>query len=325
GVSAATVKNQAADGSAAKSKLDTDVGAGTVETTGGSQSKVNSRLSGTEKNNLVVGKLPNGNNNSADNISESTVRKWAGESGADKTAGKSLSVLTDKKTSVLTDDDALGETALWVGVSGTGRPEDNATKGARAGDDLKDFAGVVLGDSDIKNAEVSITSSGQLQGAGGGQVTPDGIGAETPTTVQPKINQAQINAETNAAAYTEGWSEQGATNDSGWRASADTTRIDAGKVWAGSSLTIGNLDGVSDFFRATPTEVGLWRYLAGQHRLYTSLVQHIVGEAESGVLTEINGPGGTPIYFKDQPKIILSLKDAPLYKADYAGQDQHIR
>lgn len=46
-------------------------------------------------------------NKTADNISESVTRKWAGESGADVTSGKSLSVLTNRTMSNITDAGSL--------------------------------------------------------------------------------------------------------------------------------------------------------------------------------------------------------------------------
>lgn len=46
-----------------------------------------------------------------------------------------------------------------------------ATVGATAGTDLKDSAAVVLGDADIKNSAITLSSAGALSGAGGGAVT----------------------------------------------------------------------------------------------------------------------------------------------------------
>lgn len=62
----------------------------------------------------------------ADNLAETATRKWAGESGADVTAGKPLGSLSGLLTSILTDDASLGQTAHWSGVSGSGKPADNA-------------------------------------------------------------------------------------------------------------------------------------------------------------------------------------------------------
>jgi hypothetical protein len=52
-----------------------------------------------------------------------------------------------------------------------------ATDGAQAGVNLKDNAGSILGDAAIKNAGITLSAGGVLSGAGGGTVTPVGIGA----------------------------------------------------------------------------------------------------------------------------------------------------
>jgi len=48
-----------------------------------------------------------------------------------------------------------GQRASWSGVSGTGKPADNATVGAQAGVNLKDSAGSTLVDAAIKNSAIS--------------------------------------------------------------------------------------------------------------------------------------------------------------------------
>ena len=65
-----------------------------------------------------------------------------------------------------------------VTLSGVGFTGDtNATYGAVAGTNLKDSGGTVLTDGAVKNSSISISSAGVLSGAGGGTVTPVGIGA----------------------------------------------------------------------------------------------------------------------------------------------------
>ncbi|MCC7097265.1 MAG: hypothetical protein IT472_08810 [Thermomonas sp.] len=54
--------------------------------------------------------------------------------------------------------------------------EAGATLGARAGSNLVDSGGASLGDNAIKNLAISISASGALAGAGGGQVTISGLG-----------------------------------------------------------------------------------------------------------------------------------------------------
>jgi hypothetical protein len=54
-------------------------------------------------------------------------------------------------TNQLTDGANLGLTATWPNVTGTGKPEDNATVGATAGTNLRDSSGTVIYTDDIRN------------------------------------------------------------------------------------------------------------------------------------------------------------------------------
>lgn len=57
-------------------------------------------------------------------------------------------------TNQLTDGAQLGSTAIWAQVTGTGRPADNATVGARTGVNLRNTADTVtLGDGDVITAQ----------------------------------------------------------------------------------------------------------------------------------------------------------------------------
>lgn len=57
-----------------------------------------------------------------------------------------------------------------------GKAQPGATVGAKAGTNLVDSGGAVLGDSAIKNSAVTIGPNGALSGAGGGTVTIGGLG-----------------------------------------------------------------------------------------------------------------------------------------------------
>jgi len=78
--------------------------------------------------------------------------------------------------------DTAATTATWTGVSGGGKPQDNATVGAQLGTNLKDSGGSVLGDTAVKNSAISLTvnSNGTLSVSGGpaasGAVTIGGLG-----------------------------------------------------------------------------------------------------------------------------------------------------
>ncbi|MFM2056034.1 MAG: hypothetical protein RLY71_419 [Pseudomonadota bacterium] len=69
------------------------------------------------------------------------------------------------------DIDLASTTSTWSGVSGTGKPADNATVGAQAGVNLKDSGGTTLGDAAIKNTAITVNANGTLSGAGAGQVS----------------------------------------------------------------------------------------------------------------------------------------------------------
>ncbi|WP_025324511.1 hypothetical protein [Deferrisoma camini] len=115
---ASTVEANAADGAAAKAKLDTDVGADTIETTTGAQAKANTAEANAKAaseprvtKSATAPSSPNADDlwldtsatphvwkrwdgsawvkatpTAADEIAESATRKWAAESGADVTA-----------------------------------------------------------------------------------------------------------------------------------------------------------------------------------------------------------------------------------------------
>lgn len=57
-------------------------------------------------------------NRSADYIAEATTRKWAAESGADVTSGKSLTVLTDRNLGNIADDATYGRVKLTALTTG---------------------------------------------------------------------------------------------------------------------------------------------------------------------------------------------------------------
>ena len=71
-------------------------------------------------------------------------------------------------SSTITQGVAIADLAVYA--DGYGGDMD-ATKGAQAGINLRDSGGTVLADSAVKNSAVSISDTGVLSGAGGGQVT----------------------------------------------------------------------------------------------------------------------------------------------------------
>lgn len=54
---------------------------------------------------------------------------------------------------------AAATTAIWTGITGDAKPDDNATVGAQTGVNLTDGTGVVVNDSDVKNSYVPTGSN----------------------------------------------------------------------------------------------------------------------------------------------------------------------
>lgn len=119
----------------------------------------------------------------------------------------------------------------------------------------------------------------------------------------------------NAKEHTEAWSAQGATNDSDLRDTNDITKIDGGKIYAGSEITIGNIvDG--DYCKIDQGDIDFYRYISGGHRLAKSLkrLEFGVGEADQKQVI--------PGYFVSPPKIVVSPRSLPLYNPAYSSQTQ---
>jgi len=116
-------------------------------------------------------------------------------------------------------------------------------------------------------------------------------------------------------AYTEEWSEEGATNDSAWRAAGDTTKIDGGKIHAGSTIIVGNtVDG--DYCEITDGDIDFWQYIGDQHVHAKSLKRLEVGTAMSGVTKDIPG------VFRNPPKVFVSPNNVPTYDHTHSDQSQ---
>jgi len=74
-----------------------------------------------------------------------STKQWYHHDGT----GWVLSANAFDKTSELSDDAGLGTTAIWDNVTGTNKPEDNATVGAQASVNLTDSNGNIITDGDI--------------------------------------------------------------------------------------------------------------------------------------------------------------------------------
>ena len=130
------------------------------------------------------------------------------------------------------------------------------------------------------------------------------------------IADAQAKADA-AQAYTEAWSEPGATNDADIRHGSDTTMIDGGKIYAGSQINIGNLIN-GDYCRIDAGDIDFYYWIGSTHVQYKSLKRREEGVGEHDDV--INIPG----YFKEIPKVDVIPKSTQTYSVALAsyGVDQ---
>jgi hypothetical protein len=141
------------------------------------------------------------------------------------------------------------------------------------------------------------------------------------------------------------------SNITGWAQTGDNTLIDGGKIWAGSSITLGggghiyssdgsfyidtsgpttsiivgedgavNSSGViqsgKDYAIITDGDVKTYKWVNGAHREFKSLGKVEVGTASNGDTVNVG-------YFPIQPQIILSPNNLQCYTAAYTAQDQY--
>ena len=145
-----------------------------AETPSGAQSRVDGRLSSTEKNRLNAGTSPDNTktfNNASISISAAGVLSGAG-GGTVTTSGIGAETPSGAQTRV---DNRLSST------------EKNRLNAGTSPDNTKTF----------NNASISISAAGVLSGAGGGTVTTSGIGAETPSGAQSRVDNRLSSTEKN--------------------------------------------------------------------------------------------------------------------------------
>lgn len=99
---------------------------------------------------------------------------------------------------------------------------------------------------------------------------------------------------------------------------ADSTKIDGGKIWAGSAIQIGNVDGMTDYCLIDEGNIEFFRYIDGQHRLAKSLKRVESGTVMSGSVNILPG------YWKSPPNIIVTPAILDVYDANYATQSQKL-
>lgn len=99
----------------------------------------------------------------------------------------------------------------------------------------------------------------------------------------------------------------------------DTTLIDGGKIYAGSKIQIGNLDGVSDYCKIDGGDIEFYKYANGYHHMYKSLKKIEHGSVPNDTLVTLPGPWEQP------PSIQVSTADIPIYSEYHTAQDQQLQ
>ena len=128
---------------------------------------------------------------------------------------------------------------------------------------------------------------------------------------QAKANAAQAAAETTAQAFTEAWSEENATNDTDLRHTSDTSMIDGGKIYAGSSIQVGNLDGVSDYVSMTPELLQYFKYFNETigHQPSKALTRMDIGVCDNDETVPLGG------YWSKAPRVFVTPDNMMVYDA----------
>lgn len=103
----------------------------------------------------------------------------------------------------------------------------------------------------------------------------------------------------------------------GWQSSSDTTKIDGGKIYAGSSITTGNTAVVNGNLYSVLTggDIQFYDCYGGSFKQYKSLKKNYAGVCTDGQSVNVG-------YFRDTPTIIISPKSLDCYRTAYSSQDQ---
>lgn len=99
-----------------------------------------------------------------------------------------------------------------------------------------------------------------------------------------------------------------------WGYPSDVTKINGGKIHAGSSIKIGDVDGTSDYCFIDDGDISFYKYFGGSHVLYKSLKAIEVGTASNNTTVTLTG-----IYYSE-PFIFVVKAEMDSYIADRENQ-----
>jgi len=143
------------------------------------------------------------------------------------------------------------------------------------------------------------------------QACNDQVAATLEAAAQAEAQSRAAAAERAAKQHTQDWSQYGATDDSDLRHASDVTKIDGGKIHAGSIIQIGNtVDG--DYCHIDSGDIDFFYRVNSQHVNYKSLKRREEGIGEHDDLITIPG------YFKNSPKVDVIPKSTQTYSTSLA-------
>ena len=182
----------------------------------------------------------------------------------------------------------------------------------------------------IKNTSVSISSNGVLNGAGGGQVTVAGIGAETPANAQTKADTARDDARDNLAVklgystYSQMASSaslNGGLLATGGYLNTNLIEVEAlvAKFIGVNQLTATNID--TDTLTIGGTQITPGSISGDRLITKTLTADHI--DVDSLNVTKINEPGDDFYITADGDVIGATIKGASIYDINTAGKERN--
>ncbi len=100
----------------------------------------------------------------------------------------------------------------------------------------------------------------------------------------------------------------------------DTTMIDGGRIYAGSTIRIGNVDGTGDYCLINDGDISFYKYDNGEHYEYKSLRRWEAGRAYADGQTPVKLPG----LWSAPPHVIVSAASAFVYSKEASNLDQEL-
>ena len=126
----------------------------------------------------------------------------------------------------------------------------------------------------------------------------------------------------NSVDYTEEWSEQNATDDADIRATTlgDSTMINGGKIHVGSSIKIGNIDGVSDYVDINPEKLQYYKYFDATigHQPSKALTRMDIGTCGNDETVPLKG------YWEKAPRVFITPDNMMVYDSTDSNFSQSL-